>query len=153
MSKHALKIKYSITTEKSFTKKYLFSFVAYGHSYNGERFIPVLLKDVAGLVPGACQGKGRGNRYVIRPVYSLSSPNMIIIFLNPDNLLGSINVYFGWDPFTFLHCCFRRFLNDLLVADVLMHIVDVSGCTDQTGEQTTGYDPSLDVAWLQEEIQ
>ena len=46
-----------------------------------------------------------------------------------------------------------RFLNDLLDADVLMHIVDVSGCTDQNGEQTSGYDPSLDVAWLQQEIQ
>ncbi len=54
-----------------YSRKYLSSgakpnlFAAYGHSYNGERYVPVLMKDVAGLVPGACQGKGRGNRCVM----------------------------------------------------------------------------------------
>ena len=43
---------------------FLFIFSAYGHNYLGERYVPVLLKDVAGLVPGARDGKGRGNRYV-----------------------------------------------------------------------------------------
>ena len=37
-------------------------FAVHGHTYDGERHIPVLLKDVAGLVPGAWEGKGRGNR-------------------------------------------------------------------------------------------
>ena len=45
-----------------------------------ERRLPLLIKDVAGLVPGAWQGLGRGN----------------------------------------------AFLNDLVDADVLLHIVDVS---------------------------
>ncbi|XP_078589315.1 uncharacterized protein LOC144869720 [Branchiostoma floridae x Branchiostoma japonicum] len=78
----------------------------YGHNYKGERLVPVLLKDVAGLVPGAADGKGRGN----------------------------------------------RFLNDLLDADVLIHIIDASGQTDENGEETTGYDPTKDVRWLNIEI-
>ena len=36
----------------------------YGRDPNGRRFLPVLLKDVAGLVPGAYQGKGRGNQFL-----------------------------------------------------------------------------------------
>ena len=39
-----------------------FLLTASGHNYLGERYMPVLLKDVAGLVPGAWEGKGRGNR-------------------------------------------------------------------------------------------
>lgn len=35
---------------------------ANGHDFKGQRYLPVLLKDVAGLVPGAWEGKGRGNR-------------------------------------------------------------------------------------------
>ena len=49
--------------------------------------VPVTVKDVAGLVPGACDGLGKGN----------------------------------------------RFLNDLCDADVLVHIVDASGKTDERG--------------------
>jgi predicted esterase len=41
---------------------------AYGSTHGRDpqfrRFIPVLLKDVAGLVPGAYQGKGRGNQFL-----------------------------------------------------------------------------------------
>ena len=36
----------------------------YGHTATGERLAPVTLKDVAGLVPGAWQGRGRGNRFL-----------------------------------------------------------------------------------------
>lgn len=36
----------------------------HGRDANGRRFVPVLLKDVAGLVPGAYQGKGRGNQFL-----------------------------------------------------------------------------------------
>ena len=50
------------------------------------------LKDVAGLVPGACEGRGKGN----------------------------------------------KFLNDLLDADVLIHVIDVSGETDENGKETIG---------------
>ncbi|KAJ7333894.1 hypothetical protein OS493_015987 [Desmophyllum pertusum] len=78
----------------------------YGHSALGERFVPVLLKDVAGLVPGACEGRGRGN----------------------------------------------KFLNDLLDADVLVHVIDLSGQTDEDGKPTTEYDPRRDVEWIQQEL-
>lgn len=37
---------------------------SHGRDPNGRRFIPILLKDVAGLVPGAYQGKGRGNQFL-----------------------------------------------------------------------------------------
>ena len=36
----------------------------HGRDPNGRRFLPVLLKDVAGLVPGAYKGKGRGNQFL-----------------------------------------------------------------------------------------
>lgn len=52
----------------------------------------MLVKDVAGLVPGACDGRGKGN----------------------------------------------KFLNDLLDADVLIHVIDVSGETDENGKLTSG---------------
>lgn len=52
------------------------------------------MKDVAGLVPGACDGRGKGN----------------------------------------------KFLNDLLDADVLIHVIDVSGETDENGKMTTGWE-------------
>ena len=60
------------------------------------------LQDVAGLVPGAYQGRGKGN----------------------------------------------AFLNDLTDADVLLHVVDVSGSTDREGQllqEGEGGDPLDDV--------
>eukprot|EP01133_Synstelium_polycarpum_P011495 gene11495-13407_t len=62
--------------------------------------------DVAGLVPGASEGKGLGN----------------------------------------------QFLDDLRAAHVLLHVVDVSGTTNEKGEETTGYDPINDVQWLKDEV-
>lgn len=37
---------------------------SHGRSPSGQRFLPVLLKDVAGLVPGAFLGRGRGNQFL-----------------------------------------------------------------------------------------
>lgn len=48
----------------------------------------IIIKDVAGLVPGAYQGRGKGN----------------------------------------------AFLNDLCDADVLIHVLDASGCSDKEGQ-------------------
>jgi ribosome-binding ATPase len=72
------------------------------------RFIPVQLIDVAGLVPGAHEGKGMGN----------------------------------------------QFLDDLRQADVLIHVVDVSGSTNEKGEPITpgSYNPSEDVKFLEVEL-
>lgn len=36
----------------------------HGRDNQGRRLLPVLLKDVAGLVPGAYQGRGRGNKFL-----------------------------------------------------------------------------------------
>ena len=36
----------------------------HGRDHQGRRLLPVLLKDVAGLVPGAYQGRGRGNKFL-----------------------------------------------------------------------------------------
>ncbi|MBN2422625.1 redox-regulated ATPase YchF [Candidatus Woesearchaeota archaeon] len=79
-----------------------------GYSEHGFRFVPVDLMDVAGLVPGAYEGKGMGN----------------------------------------------QFLDDLRQADVLIHIVDISGSTNEKGESVPAgsYDPSNDVKFLEFEL-
>lgn len=46
----------------------------------------------------------------------------------------------------------RQFLNALCGAHVFLHIIDVSGCTNEKGEVTVGYDPSVDVEWLKREV-
>jgi len=78
----------------------------YGFCHNNIRYVPIDILDVAGLVPGAHEGKGLGN----------------------------------------------KFLNDLNQADVLIHVVDVSGTTNEKGEPTHEYDPSNDVLFLEKEI-
>lgn len=77
-----------------------------GMCINHQRFVPVELMDVAGLVPGASEGKGLGN----------------------------------------------QFLNDLTEADAFIQVLDVSGETDVEGKQTTGYDPSEDIKFLEKEL-
>ncbi len=80
-----------------------------GFCRNGYRFVPVELLDVAGLVPGAHEGKGLGN----------------------------------------------KFLDDLREADVLIHVVDASGSTNEKGEQVEpgSHNPVDDVMFLEQEIQ
>ncbi|MHA1520513.1 MAG: redox-regulated ATPase YchF [Promethearchaeota archaeon] len=72
------------------------------------RFIPVKLLDVAGLVPDAHKGKGMGN----------------------------------------------QFLSDLARADVLIHVVDISGSLDAEGQDIDegARDPLEDIKFLEEEI-
>ena len=70
------------------------------------RQVPVELIDVAGLVPNAHKGEGKGN----------------------------------------------QFLSDLSPADVLIHIVDVSGGTNQKGEIVQGHNPADNVQFLEDEI-
>jgi ribosome-binding ATPase YchF (GTP1/OBG family) len=80
-----------------------------GFCMNHIRFVPVELLDVAGLVPGAHEGKGLGN----------------------------------------------KFLDDLRQADVLIHVVDASGSTNEKGEQVESgsHDPCMDVRFLEEELE
>lgn len=79
-----------------------------GFCEEGTRFVPVKLLDVAGLVPGAHEGKGLGN----------------------------------------------KFLDDLRQADVLIHVIDISGSTNDQGEsvQKGSYNPTNDVEFLETEI-
>jgi ribosome-binding ATPase YchF (GTP1/OBG family) len=46
----------------------------------------------------------------------------------------------------------NQFLNDLTAATCLVHVVDVSGTTDEAGKVTVGYDPINDIDWLRFEI-
>jgi len=79
-----------------------------GFCVNSRRFAPVEVLDVAGLVPGAHEGKGLGN----------------------------------------------KFLDDLRQADLLIHIVDASGSTNENGEGVApgSHDPCKDVLFLEEEL-
>ncbi len=72
------------------------------------RKVPVKIIDVAGLVPGAYEGKGMGN----------------------------------------------QFLSDLAQADILIHVVDISGSLNEEGEivDPGSHDPMKDVKFLENEI-
>ena len=74
----------------------------------GTRYIPVKLIDVAGLVPGAHEGKGLGN----------------------------------------------KFLDDARQAEVLIHVVDISGSTDIQGQPVPvdTHNPIEDVKFVEEEF-
>jgi ribosome-binding ATPase YchF (GTP1/OBG family) len=80
----------------------------HGYCINHNRFVPIDMIDVAGLVPGAFEGKGMGN----------------------------------------------QFLDDLRQADALVHIIDVSGSTNEKGEsvEINSYDPANDIRFLETEI-
>lgn len=80
----------------------------FGYCLDGWRFVPVEVIDVAGLVPGAHEGKGMGN----------------------------------------------QFLDDLRQADALIHVVDVSGSTNEKGEpvEPGSYDPLFDIKFLEFEL-
>ncbi len=79
-----------------------------GYCIDGTRFVAVEVIDVAGLVPGAHEGKGLG----------------------------------------------LSFLDDLSVADALIHVVDMAGTTNERGDpQDPGsYDPANDIRFLEIEL-
>ncbi len=79
-----------------------------GYCMQHQRFVCIDMLDVAGLVPDAYLGKGKGN----------------------------------------------QFMNDLNQADVLIHIVDVSGSINAQGEpvDVLSYDPAQDIRFLEFEL-
>ena len=79
-----------------------------GFVLGATRFVPIQMIDVAGLVPGAHEGKGMGN----------------------------------------------QFLDDLRQADVLIHVVDIAGTTNENGNpiEPGSYDPANDIKFLEEEL-
>lgn len=46
----------------------------------------------------------------------------------------------------------NKFLDDLRQADVLIHVVDASGLTNEEGKPTTNYDVTKDITFLENEI-
>jgi len=77
-----------------------------GYCIQGNRFVPIELMDVAGLVQGASEGKGLGN----------------------------------------------QFLDDLTAADAFIQIIDISGETDEEGNETKNYNPIQDIKMLEKEL-
>jgi len=80
----------------------------YGFIKGKYRFVPIEILDIAGLVPGAHEGRGLGN----------------------------------------------KFLDDVRQADALIHVIDISGSTNEEGQYIGpgNYDPIKDVKWYEEEI-
>ncbi len=78
------------------------------HCHDGKRYVPVELLDVAGLVPGAHEGRGLGN----------------------------------------------QFLDELTNADVILHVVDAAGATDEEGEpvEVGAHDPVEDLDFIEREM-
>ncbi|MFW6018030.1 MAG: redox-regulated ATPase YchF [Halapricum sp.] len=78
------------------------------HCRDGKRYVPVELLDVAGLVPGAHEGRGLGN----------------------------------------------QFLDELSNADVILHVVDAAGATDEEGEpiEVGEHDPVEDLDFIETEL-
>ncbi len=79
-----------------------------GYVLGDWRFAPIEIIDVAGLVPGAHEGKGLGN----------------------------------------------KFLDDLRQADAFIHVIDLSGGTNDKGEtvEVNSYNPANDIRFLEEEL-
>lgn len=46
----------------------------------------------------------------------------------------------------------NRFLDDIMRAEVLIHIIDASGTTDEEGRPTENHDPLIDIQFLEKEI-
>src|SRR3989338_1187975 len=75
---------------------------------DGQRFVPVQVIDIAGLVPGAYECRGLGN----------------------------------------------KFLSDIMGANALIHVLDMSGGTDNDGNPVAAgsHDPEKDIYFLEDEI-
>ena len=73
---------------------------------DGTRFVPINIIDVAGLVEGASEGKGLGN----------------------------------------------KFLSEIMEADAIIEVIDISGNTDSSGNKTKYFDPAIDIEMVDNEI-
>ena len=103
----------------------------HGRGPDGRRFVYATLKDVAGLVPGAYKGRGKGNK-VCKTKIQFDSKCLSIL----------IGFYF-------------QFLDDLTDADVLIHVMDASGTADTEGNEVGvegGVHPIKDLAWVRKEV-
>lgn len=69
----------------------------HGYCKHGERFVPVTLLDVAGLVPGAHEGKGLGNQF-LNDLSQASALMHIIDISGSTNSLGEKVAKGSFDP-------------------------------------------------------
>ncbi|MFA4819354.1 MAG: redox-regulated ATPase YchF [Candidatus Aenigmatarchaeota archaeon] len=46
----------------------------------------------------------------------------------------------------------NQFLSDIMEANALVHVIDISGSTDENGNPCSGHDPKDDIKFLEEEI-
>ena len=61
-------------------------------------------------------------------------------------------IYFHILSFLVAHYYRNQFLDNLTSADAFIHIVDVSGETDEEGKETKNYNPTKDVKMLENEL-
>ncbi len=73
---------------------------------DGVRLVPINIIDVAGLIEGASEGKGLGN----------------------------------------------KFLSEIMEADAIIEVIDISGGTDSSGNKTNDFDPANDITMVDNEI-
>ena len=105
----------------------------YGACCDGRRSVPIELLDVAGLVPGAHEGQGLGNKFLDN-------------LRHADALVHVVDVS-GTTDAEGEHLVIST---ALLVEDLggYGHLLMPSG----VGKATRGYDPSQDIVWLRSEI-
>lgn len=122
------------------------------------RRVPVVVKDVAGLVPGAYQARAslrlrwRSSsthnsqiRHHCSALVSSALSSPVSRLIHQASAIPSLTQGRGKG---------NAFLNDLVDADVLIHVVDASGTTDKEGQASgpgTG-DPVADVSWVRGEL-
>lgn len=101
----------------------------YGSCIDGRRSVPIELLDVAGLVPGAHEGKGLGNKFLD----DLRHADALVHVVDVSGTTDAEGELF--------HAASRSFaqMQRLLTSESL-------------GKATRGYDPSQDIIWLRSEI-
>ena len=118
-----------------------------GYCDDGTRFVPVKLVDVAGLVPGAHEGRGLGNQF-------LSDLNETDVLIHVVDFSGETDIEGepteDHDPREDID--FLENELDMWYLDVLVHVVDFSGETDIEGEPTEDHDPREDIDFLENEL-
>jgi ribosome-binding ATPase YchF (GTP1/OBG family) len=100
----------------------------YGSCLNGTRRIPVKVLDVAGV-------RETGGFFFFFSAKAIHKKRQLVPGASEGLGLGN------------------KFLDDLRGADVLLHVIDASGTTNERGEKTINYDPSNDAEWLRKEIE
>ena len=103
----------------------------HGRDCNGRRFLPVVLKDVAGLVPGAYQGRGRGNQFL----NDLCDADVLIHVCDASGMADSEG--------------------NMIASSEQIETISVGNIADEDGGSSAligGSDPLHDMAWIRNEL-